>query len=174
MIQKSDICSLRMLSNLAFKVWSCMGLWRKSAGDVCDVFLQLFLHWFGILWEVLQENLKMLIFRQLIFAIFLSFCLIDFSEDSSSPLWIQKDGIDVFKIVSNVWYFFQLLLIVKHSKAEIRFLEEFGISMHAQKENTFCAAFALFDANDFWFDLTVSQYCADECLFHYYFTLCIL
>lgn len=55
-----------------------MGLWRKSAGDVCDVFLQLFLHWFGILWEVLQENLKMLIFRQLIFAIFLSFCLIDF------------------------------------------------------------------------------------------------
>ena len=76
-------------------------------------------------------------------------------SDSSSPLWIQKGGIDVFKIVSNVWYFFQLLLIVKHSKAEIRFLEEFGISMHAQKENTFCAAFALFDVNDFWFDLTV-------------------
>lgn len=135
MIPKSDICSIRMLNNLAFKVWSCLCLWRKSAREVCDVFLQLFLFLlcFGILWEVPQENLKMLIFRQLIFAIFSLFLPIRFprGSDSSSPLWIQKDGIGTLKTVSNVWYFLQLLLIANHSKAEIWLLEDFGIIIHA-------------------------------------------
>ncbi|VCX38558.1 unnamed protein product, partial [Gulo gulo] len=54
--------------------------WRKSAWDVCDVFLQLLLFHlcFGILWEIPQENLKTLIFQTTNTCYFSSCCLLDF------------------------------------------------------------------------------------------------
>lgn len=68
-----------------------MGLWRKSAWDVCVMFflqLFLFLLCFGILWEVLQENLKMLIFQTTNACYFPSFLPVRFprGSDSSSAL----------------------------------------------------------------------------------------